>query len=167
MKSAIAVRSWERDDLRRLAGVELSQDSLRSRFWTGVPGLPSGYLRSIEARWPDRWDAVVALEGDRLVGWAEYGRNAEAGEADVGICVADAAQGRGVGTLLLHALLDQASAAGLTAVYADIEVANRAAQALWRRVTRAAPTSTHADGDTLRHSLVLSGSARAKARSAA
>jgi RimJ/RimL family protein N-acetyltransferase len=165
---AIAVRAWEPGDLDRLAraGAELSAETLRARFWTGLPALPPGYLRSIETRWPHRWDAVVAIQHDALVGWAEYGRNADEGEADVAICLVDAAQGRGLGTVLFQALLERGADAGLSAVHADIETANRAAEALWQRVTREVETTTTADGDTRRHSLVLPGIS-ARARSAA
>lgn len=157
MKSGVRVRSWEAGDAGRLAAAapHLSTETLRDRFWVGVPTLPSGYLRSIERRWPRDWDAVVALAGDDLIGWAEFGRNPHShADADIGICVVDARQRQGIGTLLLEALLPRVPAAGITVVHADIEPGNRSARVLWRKVTSGAGIVVPADGYG-RHALVL------------
>jgi RimJ/RimL family protein N-acetyltransferase len=139
MKSGrVTVRAWTRDDFRRLvaAAPRLSSDTLCLRFWTATPVLPSSYLRSIEQRWPLAWDAVVAVDGDELVGWAEFGRNTGRPDtADVGVCVVDAEQGHGLGTALLTALVARARDAGLASVHADIAPANGAARHAWRTAT--------------------------------
>lgn len=139
MKPAeVTIRPWERGDFARLAAAAplLSARTLRLRFWTGMPTLPVMYLRSTEQRWPLLWDAVVALDGDQLVGWAEYGRNRDAPQtADVGVCVVDAEQGHGIGTALLRALLDRARCAGLVSLHADIDPVNLVARHAWQRVT--------------------------------
>jgi len=50
-----------------------------------------------------------------------------------GICVAPHAQGKGIGTALLHALCDQAQARGYSGVRLDVIATNTRAQRLYRR----------------------------------
>jgi [ribosomal protein S18]-alanine N-acetyltransferase len=72
---------------------------------------------------------VVALEGDRVVGYA--GLAVFGDEAHVlTIGVAGAAQGRGLGTVLL---LDLLAAAGDRRVLLDVRADNEGAQRLYRR----------------------------------
>lgn len=142
MKSAeLVIRPWEHGDFARLAaaGPRLSARTLQLRFWSPVPALPLSYLRSTEKRWPRCWDAVVALEGDLLAGWAEYGRwPTRCDTADVAVCVVDAEQGHGLGTALLAQLVERARAAGMVSVHADIDRRNAFARRAWQHVTGAA-----------------------------
>jgi RimJ/RimL family protein N-acetyltransferase len=139
MKSdVVTIRPWERGDFGLLAAAApgLSAQTLRLRFWGAVPTLPASYLRSTEQRWPGEWDAVVAMDGDELVGWAEYGRYPrEPGTADVAACVLDAEQGHGLGTALMTMIVERARDAGLRSVHADIAPHNLAARHAWRHVT--------------------------------
>jgi RimJ/RimL family protein N-acetyltransferase len=139
MKSGeVSVRAWEQGDFALLAaaGPKLSERTLRLRFWGAVPTLPGSYLRSTEQRWPRLWDAVVALDGGELIGWAEYGRHpGEPDTADVAVCVIDAEQGHGVGTALVALLVERARGAGLVSVHADIAPWNVAARQVWRSAT--------------------------------
>ena len=132
MKSGeLVIRPWQAGDFARLAAAasRLSTWTLYLRFRAGMPSLPSTYLSSTRQRWPLRWDAVVAVDGDDLVGWAEFGRYADDPQrADLGMCVVDAEQGHGIGSAL-------ARAAGLVSVHADIEPDNVAAWRLWLRTT--------------------------------
>ncbi len=139
MKSGdIRIRPWQRGDFALLtaAAPGLSERTLWLRFWGAVPTLPTAYLRSTEQRWPRWWDAVAALDGDELVGWAEYGRYPQEPQtADVAVCVVDAEQGKGIGGALLSALVEQARGAGLASVHADIAPYNERARRGWRRMT--------------------------------
>ena len=144
MKPSVSIRPWRASDAIRLAhlGPRLSFRTLTSRFWTGMSLLPPTYLRSIEARWPHDWDAVVAMRGDQLVGWAEYGRNSPGSpDADAAFCVTDAEQGQGIGTALMTALVAHAARAGITRLHADIAANNAPALHAWRNATRALPAS--------------------------
>src|SRR5580693_7643837 len=108
MKSCVEIRPWQASDLGqlRLLAPRLSPGTLRARFWGSVPSLPEAYLDGIAARWPRNWDAVVAIRGTQLVGWAEYGRNAPgSSDADAAFCVIDDEQGRGIGSALLRGLV--------------------------------------------------------------
>lgn len=138
MKSALEIRPWQEAHFALLeaAAPRLSERTLWLRFWGAVPTIPAGYLRSTAARWPRWWDAVAALDGADLVGWAEYGRYPDAPDtADVAVCVVDDEQGHGIGTALLAALLDRARGAGLVSVHADIAPFNERARRGWVRVT--------------------------------
>jgi GNAT superfamily N-acetyltransferase len=147
MKSrGVEIRPWQAPDRERLMAAQagLSAQTLRLRFWSAVPALPDSYLRRVGERWPRCWDAVVAVDGDRLVGWAEYGRAFDdPTHADVAVCVIDAAQGHGLGTALLGAVVERARAAGLVSVHVDIEPANRRARLAWITVT-GGPSHTYA-----------------------
>jgi RimJ/RimL family protein N-acetyltransferase len=139
MKSGVVtIRPWEQGDFALLeaAAPGLSERTLWLRFWGAVPTLPATYLRSTEQRWPRWWDAVAAVDGDELVGWAEYGRYPHNPlTADVAVCVVDAEQGHGIGTALLGRLIDYARGAGLVSVHADIAPHNERARRGWVRVT--------------------------------
>jgi RimJ/RimL family protein N-acetyltransferase len=118
------------------AAPKLSEQTLRLRFWASLPSLPKSYLRSTEQRWPRMWDAVAALDGDELIGWAEYGRYpAQPDTADVAVCVIDAEQGHGVGSALVELLVERARGAGLISVHADIAPWNTAARRVWTHAT--------------------------------
>jgi RimJ/RimL family protein N-acetyltransferase len=138
MKPGVQIRPWQQGDFALLAAAapRLSERTLWLRFWGAVPTLPAAYLRSTAERWPLWWDAVAALDGPELVGWAEYGRYPNAPHtADVAVCVVDDEQGRGVGTALLGALIERARGAGLVSVHADIAPFNERARRGWVRVT--------------------------------
>jgi RimJ/RimL family protein N-acetyltransferase len=138
MKSAVTIRPWQQGDFDLLAAAapRLSERTLWLRFWGAVPTLPTAYLRSTAQRWPVLWDAVAALDGAELVGWAEYGRYPdEPNTADVAVCVVDDEQGHGIGTELLAALIERARGAGLVSVHADIAPHNERARRGWVRAT--------------------------------
>jgi ribosomal-protein-alanine N-acetyltransferase len=75
---------------------------------------------------------VLAEDGDRLAGWA--GLAAAGGQGDVlTIGVHPALQGRGVGALLLTALLDEAVVRGCDEVFLDVRADNDRARRLYER----------------------------------
>jgi RimJ/RimL family protein N-acetyltransferase len=138
MKSDVVIRPWEAGDFGRLAAAApgLSTRTLYLRFRAGMPSLPETYLASTRQRWPLDWDAVAALRGDRLVGWAEFGRYRDDPQhADIAFCVVDAEQGQGIGAALGAALVDRIRRARLATISADIEPDNEPARRVWRRVT--------------------------------
>jgi RimJ/RimL family protein N-acetyltransferase len=138
MKSAVLIRPWQAGDFALLAATapRLSERTLWLRFWGAVPTLPAAYLRSTAARWPGWWDAMAAMDGPDLVGWAEYGRYPDApNTADVAVCVVDDEQGHGIGTALIGALIERARGAGLVSVHADIAPFNERARRGWVKAT--------------------------------
>ena len=101
----------------------------------------------------DREMALVAVTGSgtqaRLLGVARYVRDADAGGAEFAIVVADAWQRKGIGTLLLQALLRQAHSAGVGSLQGITLATNQAMHSLARKLGFA---QTHDPRDaTVRH----------------
>ena len=94
-------------------------------------------------------DAVVASCGDVIIGHAMAVDRAGPGRtrlADIGVVVADAWQGRGVGAALTRALIAAAQARGVTTLTMDVQHGNREVLAMVARHWPAARTSRGADG---------------------
>jgi GNAT superfamily N-acetyltransferase len=114
---------------------DLSGRSLYRRFFSGTPRVPRAVLRQLAAVDHDRSEAVLALDGERLVGWAEYVRPPGSADADFAVIVADGWHRRGVAKRLADRLVDLAQARGIThftaSVLADNNPAIRALAARW------------------------------------
>jgi len=119
----ITIRPVRPADRRALARLydDATTDSLRLRFFA-VPG--SGALAAEVDRLcqpeSDRHLAVLALEGEQLVGVASSERTDEAGRAEFSLFVADAQRGRGIGTLLLEHLAARARRHGITELVGEV-----------------------------------------------
>lgn len=79
---------------------------------------------------------LVASRGDALIGWCDvlplHGQmRAHAGV--LGMAVAAPERGRGVGTALIQAVIQRATARGLTRIELTVHAGNTVAQALYRR----------------------------------
>ena len=81
---------------------QLSDESVYFRFFSPTPRSTAAHLELKSLDGKDHV-AVVALVGDEILAVARYDRLA-ATEAEVALEVADAQQGRGIGTLLLQQL---------------------------------------------------------------
>jgi acetyltransferase len=94
---------------------ELSERSRRLRFLVPSSELSDedlAYLTEVDHR---RSDAVVALEGDRIVGVAHYVRTpGQRQSAEVAVVVVDDRQNQGIGTALLDELTERARENGIT-----------------------------------------------------
>lgn len=137
------LRSSGRED----AGVEIRP--LVPADWPAVAaiyraGVDSGNA-TFETEVPDweQWDAsrlpaprLVAVEDGRVAAWAALApvsrRPVYRGVADVGIYVAPAAQGRGIGRSLLRALVEQSAREGIWTLQAGVFPENVASLALHR-----------------------------------
>ncbi len=143
------VRPWRPGDQALLVAAqrELSPASLSSRFFVGTSTLPVKYLRYVAHAPRDRWDAQVATQRGRLLGWAEFARTPAAPhEADLAVLVIDAWQRRGVASALIATMLPRVVAAGVRVVHADIDPGNAAARAMVRSVFGDTLTATYQDG---------------------
>jgi ribosomal protein S18 acetylase RimI-like enzyme len=113
----------------------LSVQSRYLRFF--APVTPSCGLLDLMVGKPTHVDAIVAVADGVIVGHAmaadrpapgDPGASGGPGEpraTDVGVVVADAWQRRGVGAMLMRALIERAQARGVTALAMDVLPGNR------------------------------------------
>lgn len=134
------VRAWRIGDEAPLldAARSASVHTLVARFDGAVTDLSISYLPLIRRNWPLTWNAVVALDVDGcLIGWADYGRRApEDSDAEVAICVIDAARRRGVGLDLAVALDRLALRNGIVTAHARVRGDNVTARRFVAAVRR-------------------------------
>jgi len=125
-------------------------DEMQRRDWERVcaiylEGVSTGHA-TFDAGLPDwkRWDAehlpqcrLVARLDEAIVGWAALspvsGRCVYSGVAEVSLYVAREAQGRGIGSALLSALIAESETTGIWTLQAGIFPENSASLALHRR----------------------------------
>jgi GNAT superfamily N-acetyltransferase len=154
---AARIRPWRAgdEDLLAAIGAGLSQASLYTRFLTGTPTLPRQYLRYVASAPRTRWDAVVAVMGDSLAGWAESARLEDSGpEAELAVVVVDAWQRRGLGSALVRHLAERCRAAGITRLHAEVLASNLASNRLIRSMFSDALTVTR-EGELLHYRMPL------------
>ncbi|TDC97076.1 GNAT family N-acetyltransferase [Actinomadura sp. 7K507] len=117
----------DRDRVHRMSE-QLSSASLYTRFFSGTPRIPDHYLGLLDN--VDHWDrdALVALDGDEVIGTAEYIRNRKRPWcADLALLITDPWQRRGLGSVLVTYLARLAERRGITEFDADVVLTNRPA----------------------------------------
>jgi GNAT superfamily N-acetyltransferase len=119
-------RDRDHDGIREfLAG--LSPRSRYLRFFTGAPPASEAMVR-ILAGGGARTDALVATCDGVIIGHAmaaDRAGPAGAAPTEIGVVVADAYQGRGVGAALVRQLVARARARGATTVVMEVLAENR------------------------------------------
>jgi GNAT superfamily N-acetyltransferase len=111
--------------VRRMSD-RLSSASLYTRFFSGTPRIPDHYAGLLDRL--DHWDreAMVGLEGDEIIGIAEYIRDtARPCRADIAVLITDPWQHRGLGSTLVSYLAQLAARRGITEFDADVILENR------------------------------------------
>ncbi|MDR7251386.1 GNAT superfamily N-acetyltransferase [Nocardioides sp. BE266] len=111
----------------------LSPQSRHQRFLVPMPRLPGAHRRSLADVDGHRHVAWVALVDGVPVGIARYIRT-ELHTAELAFEVADAHQGRGIGSALVDAVTTVARDHGIRYLEATVEPGNRASEALLSRV---------------------------------
>jgi GNAT superfamily N-acetyltransferase len=107
-----------------LAGLSVRTRHLR--FFAGAPAT-AAMLRVLAGQRPDA-DALVAIGNGEIIGHAMAVDTAGppgAAATEIGIVVADAWQGRGVGSGLIRALASRARARGATTLVMEVMAENR------------------------------------------
>ena len=145
------------DFLRRL-----SPESRAQRFQTAAPDLEGVVARATDVDWRDR-SGLLALAGidGRIVGHAGY-RRMDAERADVGFAVADAFQGRGLGTILLAHLAEMGAESGISTFEAEVAPANPRMLEVFRE--SGFPVRTRAEPGIVRAEIGTSFSPQARER---
>jgi GNAT superfamily N-acetyltransferase len=147
--TGLRIRAAEPADRSGVAALlrGLSPESTYRRFQTGLGPDPRAVL--LDALLPEdlQGSAVVAHLGRPLVGHGVWRRVGATSVAEIGLIVADAYQGQGLGTALAAALLDDLAARGLDTVEVFTSASH---QAVIRMVTRFAPNAARErDGATV------------------
>lgn len=108
---------------------ELSEQSRYYRFHSALKELSPYMLeRFTHVNYPDEMAIIATVpegEGERQIGVARYARKPGSDTAEIAVVVADAWQGRGVGTCLLLNLRRLATEAGIRHVEASVLPDNR------------------------------------------
>jgi GNAT superfamily N-acetyltransferase len=120
--STIHVRPVRSDDqgaiLRFLS--DLSGESLYLRFFSGSPDLKEAAARAASVDYRSRYGLVATAGPEaRVIAHAMYLQSGP-GRAEVALAIADAYQGRGIGTILLGHLAEAAGGNGIDVFEARI-----------------------------------------------
>jgi acetate---CoA ligase (ADP-forming) len=124
--STVSVRPIRPSDEQALSRffTELSLESRVFRFFAAVSNADAAVRRMIEVDYQRRY-GLVALAGadQRIVGHAMYAA-IEPRKAELALAIADAFQGRGLGTILLGQLAEAAARAGFDVLEAVVKPEN-------------------------------------------
>jgi acetyl coenzyme A synthetase (ADP forming)-like protein len=101
---------------------DLSPESTWLRFFSGFPDLDTAARWATEVDYRSRYGLVATVGTDgRVVGHAGWERERDRPErAEVAFVVADAMQGKGLGTIMLGQLAEAASEAGVSVFVAEV-----------------------------------------------
>jgi acetyltransferase len=112
----------------------LSPDARANRFLAPVKELSPATLEAMTQPDQARHVAIVATDGDRIIGEGRYVAVAGNGRAEFAIAVADDWQRKGIGARLLASLMVAARFAGLQAIEGEVLRTNTAMLGFVRRV---------------------------------
>ena len=133
------LRPIRREDAGALTALHdrLSPETVYQRFFTVMRHLSQDWARILADVDHDRRSAIVAEGPDgELVGVARYGWEEESGDAEIALVIQDAWQARGLGTILLTALLTHAASRGITRFRAYVLADNHRMLRLIRELGR-------------------------------
>jgi L-amino acid N-acyltransferase YncA len=151
-RAAAAIRPARPADLPALGDffAGLSMQTRYLRFFS--PVTPGPALLRLLAGGADTTHAVVAIRGRVIIGHAMATDRTGPGGArmtDIGMVVADAWQGQGVGSALTRALITSAQARGVRSVVMDVLPGNRQVLAMIKGYWPAARAGHSRDYDTI------------------
>ena len=141
--------SMSPDDAERLVRFhhDLSPESVYLRFFTCHPELdPSELYRFTHVDHRDR-EAIIAVVDGEIVAVARFDRLEPPSDAEVAFVVADAWQGRGLGSLLFDRIAARARAVGIERLVAATLTHNARMLAIFRG--SGLPMSTQHDGEVV------------------
>ena len=132
------IRPDDGDALVALFG-RLSERTIYQRFFTPRPTLPPSALHFLTHVDYERRMAIVAerdtSRGVEVIAVARYDVTDPSDTAEIALLVEDAFQGQGLGTILLHAIMDAGEAHGIRTFRVDVLSDNRPMLRLLTRET--------------------------------
>ena len=111
----------------------LSATSIYRRFFSPITR-PDLFERSVRAVDHHDREAIGAVVGGELVGVAQYSRQGMDSQAEMAVVVADGWRRQGLGTRMIAALAERATAAGIDSFAVDIQGDNYGALKLFKRI---------------------------------
>ena len=134
---SLTVREIEIDDVERLRRMfhRLSADSVYRRFFSPIQEPSRSALLWLTSVDHLGRDALVALDGDEIVGVARYDTRTGASAAEIAVTVEDAWQHQGLGKRLAVRLAKRAIARGIESFEATVQPDNRSALGLLRKLS--------------------------------
>jgi RimJ/RimL family protein N-acetyltransferase len=103
----------------------LSPETVYQRFFSALPELSPGMARHLADAHETNRQAMAAEVDSEVVAVARYESTSELGVVELALVVADAWQNRGLGRILLRAILRAAEANGIHRFRADVLAENR------------------------------------------
>jgi RimJ/RimL family protein N-acetyltransferase len=134
----VTIREIRPSDAEELAAAHgrLSPESVRRRYLSPKPRLSARELRYLTEVDGVDHVALVAIDGEDILGVARFVRSTEdPASAEAAIVVSDARQGQGLGRELGLALADAARARGIRRFTATMLRDNVAAHAIFARIS--------------------------------
>jgi acetyl coenzyme A synthetase (ADP forming)-like protein len=127
--STVRVRPARSSDATRVEDylIGLSPETRRLRFWSQAIDVRELARRIVDVDYVDHLTLLVLQGGDegRMIGGAQYIR-IEGGRAEISLSVTDDFQGRGIGSILLGQLAQEAARHGITTFVGDVLPENHA-----------------------------------------
>ena len=121
--STVRVRPARLDDLTRVEDylIGLSPETRRLRFWSQAIDVGALARTIVDVDYADHLTLLVLQGGDegRMIGGAQYFRM-EGGRAEISLSVTDEFQGRGIGSILLGQLAQEAALHDITTFVAEV-----------------------------------------------
>jgi acetate---CoA ligase (ADP-forming) len=121
--STVRVRPTRPSDVTRVEDylIGLSPETRRLRFWSQAIDVGGLARKIVDVDYTDHLTLLVLQGGDegRMIGGAQYFRM-EGGRAEVSLSVTDQFQGRGIGSILLGQLAQEAALHDITTFVAEV-----------------------------------------------
>ena len=132
----VSIRRLQAGDARALAEFynglsERSRTTFRPLGWTTTVEACAAILRGNLPGQDTKYD-LVALDDEYIVGWS-FIWDLDAGEPTLGLGIADAYQGQGLGATLMDQVMAAARRLGLSRVYLTVVQDNHVAWGLYER----------------------------------
>jgi acetate---CoA ligase (ADP-forming) len=143
--STVHVRPARGDDAPAVRAFfeHLSPESTALRFFSGFPNLDSAVTWATEVDYRLRYSLLAATGDGRVLAHAGWERDSERPEtAEVALAIADAMQGKGLGTILLGQLAEAAHQLGVDLLSAEVLPQNHKMVQVFR--DSGFPVKTHA-----------------------